>query len=148
MSSLIARSRMRLNTHDLANRKVNEDFGTLVQENLGDLSDFKVLGSNVLVATYIAPRTTSGGIILSDKGVDEDRWQGKVGLVLKVGEDAFKYNYTPGGAYEFTGTAPKAGDYITFHTSDARELSVRGVSCKLIDASLIRMIVPSPDDIY
>ena len=148
MSALLQRSRMRLETAQLADRAANEDFREIVLAKLGELSDFHVLGTDVLVATYIAPRKTAGGIILTERGVDEDRWQGKVGLVLKLGENAFKYVYQANGAYEHTGTVPKVGDYVAFHTSDTRELGIRGVSCRTIDASLIRMIVPSPDDIY
>lgn len=148
MSALIQRSRMRLETIQISERGANEDFRDVVLKALGDLSEFHVLGSDVLVATYIAPKRTAGGIILTDKGVDEDRWQGKVGLVLKLGEDAYKYTYQASGAYEYKGIVPKIGDYVAFHTSDTREIGIRGVSCRTIDASLIRMIVPSPDDIY
>lgn len=148
MSALMQRSRMRLETVQIAERAANEDFRDVVMRALGDLSDFHVLGTDVLVATYIAPKKTAGGIILTDKGVDEDRWQGKVGLVIKMGEDAFKYSYQANGAYEYQGKKPQVGDYVAFHTSDTRELGIRGVSCRTIDASLIRMIVPSPDDIY
>ena len=139
---------MRLDTVRIAERAANEDFKDVVLAAIGDLSEFHVLGSDVLIATYIAPKRTAGGIILTDKGAEEDRWQGKVGLVLKIGEDAFRYSYKAGGAYEYDGIKPKVGDYVAFHTSDTREIGIRGVSCRTIDAALIRMIVPSPEDIY
>lgn len=137
-------SRMKINNIELSERKASTDFKVAMLEQLGDISKFIVLGSDVLVATYIKPRRTSGGILLPEKSVDEDRYQSKIGLVLKMGESAFKYS----GAFAYEGTVPKAGDYVAFHTSDARELGIRGVSCRTIDSSLIRMIVPSPDDIY
>lgn len=141
-------SRMKLNNIELSERAANVDFKDAVLAQVGDLDGYSVLGTNILVATYIKPRLTAGGIIMTDKSVDEDRWQGKVGLVLKMGDEAFKYTYTAGGAYENVGSKPEVGQYISFHTSDAREIGIRGVSCKIIDASLIRMVVPRPDDIY
>lgn len=147
-AQLLSHSRMKLDTTELSERSSDQNFAELVRKKIGALDDYIVMGSSVLVATYIKPRKTAGGIILTEKAVDEDRWQGKVGLVLKMGEDAFKYTYTGAGAYDYTGPKPEVGSYIAFHTSDAREVGIKGVSCKLIDASLIKLIVPDPDAIY
>jgi co-chaperonin GroES (HSP10) len=121
-----------------------DDFKSAVMKELGDLSKFDVLGSGVLVATYVKPEKTRGGIILPDKTKDEDRWQGTIGLVLKMGEQAFKFD----GPYEYKGRVPQVGEFVMFHTSDTRELGIRQISCRLIDSSLIRMIVPDPEDLY
>ena len=131
-------SRMRINVADIAARDASVSFKKAVLDNIGDLKDFSVLSSNVLVATYVKPEKTAGGIIIPDTSKDEDRWQGKVGLVLKIGESAFKYD----GAFEYEGTKPKIGDYVVFHTSDSREIGVNGFSCRFIDSSLIRMVIP------
>jgi hypothetical protein len=147
-AQLLAPSRMKLDTTALSERSADQSFADMVREKIGSLDGYTVMGSSVLVATYIKPRKTAGGIFLTEKTVDEDRWQGKVGLVLKLGEDAFRYTYTSGGAYDYTGPKPEVGTYIAFHTSDAREVGIKGISCKLIDASLIKLIVPNPDDIY
>lgn len=147
-TQLLSHSRMRLDTTELSERSSDQDFADMVRRKIGSLDDYVVMGSSVLVATYIKPRKTAGGIILTEKAVDEDRWQGKVGLVLKMGEDAFKYTYAASGAYTYEGQKPEVGTYIAFHTSDAREVGIKGVSCKLIDASLIKLIVPDPDAIY
>lgn len=137
-------SRMKLNVVALAQRDHSTSFKKAVLKELGDLSDFLVLGSNVLVATYIQTEKTPGGIIVPNNSVHEDRWQGKANLVLKLGETAFKYD----GPYEYKGTIPKPGDYVMFHTSDGRELGIRGTSCRLVDSSLIKMITPDPDELY
>lgn len=131
-------SRMKINVQDLADRDAKTSFKDLVFKNIGKLDDFVVLGDDVLVATYVKPNKTAGGIILADKSVDEDRWQGKVGLVLKLGESAFKYE----GPYEYKGTVPEIGRYVVFHTSDTREIGINGFSCRTISSSLIRMIIP------
>ncbi len=137
-------SRMKLNVVELSERSATDDFKTMVLKALGALSAFKVLGAPVLGATYVQPRKTAGGIIIPEKTVDEDRWQGKLNLVLKLGESAFKFD----GAYPYEGTVPAVGDYVVAHTSDTREIGIRGVSCRTIPCSLIRLIVPDPDAIF
>lgn len=144
MNLQITPSRMKLNVQDLADRDPNENFKDTVLDALGNLDGYQVLGSNVLVATYVSCRKTKGGILRIDKSVDEDRWQGKVGLVLKLGETAFKYD----GASFYEGPKPNVGDYVAFHTSDTREIGLMGTSCRFVDSSLIRMIVPDPDALY
>lgn len=137
-------SRMKLNVVELSERPWNVSFKDAATKSLGNLDGYTVLGSDVLVATYIQSRTTPGGIITTDKSVDENRYQGKIGLVLKLGESAFKYS----GAYAYEGTVPKVGDYVAFHTSDTREIGIKGVSCRTVDSQLIRMVVPDPDAVY
>lgn len=120
------------------------DFKAAVMKALGDLSDYSVLAGNVLLATYVRPKVTTGGIIIPEKTQDEDRWQGTVGMVLKLGDGAFKYD----GPYAYEGPVPKVGQYVMFHTSDTRELFINGISCRLIQSELIRIIVPDPKAIY
>lgn len=144
MNAFSQPSRMNLNIYDLAKRPASVSFKEAAMTALGNLDGYTVLTSNVLVATYIKPGKTTGGIILPDSSTDEDRWQGKIGLVLKLGETAFKYD----GSAFYEGTAPKVGDYVMFHTSDSRELGINGTSCRFVDSSLVRMIVPDPDGVY
>lgn len=120
------------------------DLKKAILEAVGDLSGYTVLGSNVLLAAYIRPEKTSGGIIMPENRLDEDRFQGTVSMILKMGPEAFKYV----GGYAYEGPVPEAGQWVMHHASDVRELFIRKTSCKLIDASLIRMIVPEPASIY
>ena len=83
-------SRMQLNVIELSERHSNVSFKDIVLKQLGALDGYTVLGTDVLVATYIKSRITPGGIITTDKGAEEDRWQGKIGLVLKLGEQAIR----------------------------------------------------------
>lgn len=144
MNALNQTSRMNLNIYDLAQRPKDVSFKQAVTERIGNLDGYRVLASNVLVATYIKPARTAGGIIIPDSGTDEDRWQGKVGLVLKLGHTAFKYD----GMAAYEGPIPEVGEFVMFHTSDSRELGINGTSCRFVDSSLIRMIVPDPDGVY
>ena len=58
-------------------------------DEIGDLSNIEVFNNQVLLGIYIRPVKTRGGIMLTDNYRDEDKWQGKVGLVLKKGPTAF-----------------------------------------------------------
>lgn len=141
-------SRMKANTADLANRSTHDSFKKLVMQALGDLDGYEPLGTTVLCATYVQPARTAGGILLPDKSVDEDRWQGKLNLVLKLGEQAFRYadHYQQ---VPYQGPRPKVGEYVLFHPQDGRELFIRNTSCRIVDSALIRMIVrDDPDAIF
>jgi len=56
---------------------------------IGDIDGMDVFSDLVLVGTYIRPEKTAGGIIRPKEVVQEDEFQGKVGLVLKSGPLAY-----------------------------------------------------------
>ena len=105
----------------------------------------------VLIATYVRSNITKGGIqIGGDKSLLENRFQGTVGLVLKMGPyvDTEKY---PG---PFT-TKLKVGDWIIYKPSDADEFffvdkksPLDGVSCRLIQQGLIKGRIQNPEAVF
>lgn len=100
---------------------------------LGDISGLEIFHNQVLVATYIGPEKTSGGIILPDKSLAENRFQGKVGLVLKLGPLAFKDDEV-NGAF-FGGKSLEVGDWVFFRPADGMEMfsvdRTGGVPCRV-----------------
>ena len=50
---------------------------------VGSLEGIEMFGSDILIAIYKRPTKTKSGIILTDKHLEEDLHQGKVGLILK-----------------------------------------------------------------
>ena len=138
-------SRMTVDVLSLAERGKDEDFAKLAFKMVGDLSGWTVLHEDVLVITWVNRRITAGGIVLPEKSVDEDRWQGTVGLVAKLGDNAFTLGQW---GLPYKGTVPKIGDYVTFHPSSASETSINGISCKFVPASLTKAIIPDPSRIY
>ena len=50
-----------------------------------DVSEIETFGENLLVATYIRPEKTKGGVYRPESNVKEDEFQGNVGLVVQVG---------------------------------------------------------------
>src|SRR5450631_4106372 len=54
-------------------------------DKLGDLSHVKVAQNEFLMAIYVRSNRTPSGLYMTDKSVKEDVYQGKVGLVVKIG---------------------------------------------------------------
>ena len=84
---------------------------------LGDFSHIEVAPRHVLVAGYVRPERTRGGIIRVDQTLAEDRFQGKTALVLKLGPLAFEDD----SINKFGGFRAEPGEWIIFRTSDGWE---------------------------
>ena len=125
---------------------------TAILEKVGDLDGVDVFGSDVLVALYIPPEKTKSGIILADSTRDESRWQGKVGLILKLGNTA----YVDDDGNKFRDI--NVGDWVVFRPSDGwpfqlntmqSRISRDGiVDCRVVNDIHIRCRVAHPDLVY
>ena len=129
--------------HNIAMLHEADPRETLLKE-LGDISGVELLNTQVLVAVYIRPEKTKGGIIMAAKARDEDRHQSKVGLILKTGPSAF---VDEDGKW-FSNLDLKAGDWIVFRPSDGWNVTVNGVLCRMFDDTAIRARIPHPDNVY
>lgn len=122
-----------------------EDPKDALLEALGDISGLEIFHNQVMVATYIRPERTSGGIYLPDKTLTEDRFQGKVGLVVKLGPLAFK---DAGALVQFGGVTLQEGDWVFYRPADGLELfsvdATGGVPCRIFEDSQIMGRVPDP----
>ena len=115
-----------------------------ILKDVGGLSSVEIFNNQILVAIYIRPEKTSGGVLLPNQTRDEDKWQGKMGLVLKKGPSAFvdeSQNW-------FNGVDVAVGDWVFFRPSDGWGLEVNGVLCRLLDDTVIRGRTPGPDMIW
>ena len=108
------------------------------------LADIDVLYNMVLVATYIRPEKTQGGIIRPTVNVQEDIWQGKVGLVVKVGEQAF----VDDDAIRFYGQKVNVGEWCVYRVGDAWSLNINDYPCRLIKDSAIKLKVRDPGVVF
>lgn len=124
------------------------------------LDGIELQRNRVLVATYIRPNVSRGGIIFTAKTGEEDRYQGKAGLLLKCGPLAFDYDevrelvdqgITARAARAGFGI-PEPGDWVLFRTSETWETGIEiadgnGIcaSCRFIydDAIIARLTDPS-----
>lgn len=115
----------------------------------GQLADIDLYGNAILVATYIRPKLAQHGTLklhLSDETIKEDEYQGKVGLVLKLGPRAYQDDEN----YQFHGQSVKVGDWVVYRPADgwALEITRGNVKCRMLVESSIRMRIPSPDAIW
>lgn len=111
---------------------------------IGDLSKLEIMHNQILVGIYMRPEKTAGGIILTDKTIDEDKWQGKVGLVLKTGPQAFKSD----GTTDFAGQSVAEGDWLIYRVSDGFAIDINGAHCRLLEDIHIKGRVTDPTVIY
>ena len=120
---------------------------------IGDISGIEVFHNLVLVVTYIAPPKTMKGpdgkdvlFYTTDRGQQEDRFQGKCGLVLKLGPLAFKDDKV----VQFGGVVVQAGDWVLVRPSDGLEFfkvdetKSAGTSCRLFEDSQIKGRLSDP----
>jgi co-chaperonin GroES (HSP10) len=106
---------------------------------LGVYTD-EVLHSQVLCMTYVQPEKTSGGIILIDKSRDEDRFQGKISLVIAMGPGAF----VDDAVAKFHGKKIEVGDWVLVRPSDGMEIFYNGCSLRLFQDVDVRMRINDP----
>lgn len=106
---------------------------------LGGFKD-EVFHSQVLVMTYIRSSRTAGGIILAAVTQDEDRFQGKIGLVVGMGPGAFKDDTIA----RFHGSELKVGDWVMTRPADGMELFYNGCTLRLFQDVNILCKVADP----
>jgi len=122
-------------------------------EKIGLIDDFDVFYNKVLVGVYERPDKmkkivrddgTTGQIIIPDSIREEDRYQGKVGLVLKIGPTAF---VDDGGA-QFHGQKVEKGEWVVFRPSAGLKMEINKTLCVLLQDVQIEMRVPQPDLVF
>jgi co-chaperonin GroES (HSP10) len=120
-------------------------------KRVGDLKWFNLRVNQILCAVYVRPDETAGGIILPDKVVDEDRYQGKVGLVLKLGPMAFVSDDNTKFAAD---DKVKVGDWVVYRASDGWQLTLASQYsrdnqlCRIFVESDIRAVITAPDQVW
>jgi co-chaperonin GroES (HSP10) len=111
-----------------------------ILKKVGDLTDIIVMYNMVLMASYIKPEKTAGGIIRPGQSLEEDIYQGKTGMVLKLGREAFQDD----GDTQFHGQKAEIGEWVVFKLGDAWKVQVREWPCLLVRDSAIKMKVTDP----
>ena len=129
-----------------------EDPREAILRKAGNLSSVEIFGNDMLVAIYRRPEKTKSGIILTDKHLEEDVHQGKVGLVLKMGPTC----YLDDNGEKFRDIS--VGDWIVFRPSDGWRVTLntlRGtysrddvVDCRVVSDISVRCRIADPDSIY
>jgi hypothetical protein len=115
-----------------------------ILDEIGDLSTVEIFNNQILVGVYIRPQKTKSGLYLSDKTTDEDRFQSKVGLLLKVGSRAFEENEEGW----FKGDKFSLHDWLVFRPSDGWSITVNGVLCRMLADTQVKGRVKFPDEVW
>ena len=108
------------------------------------IDNVEVMGAEVLLGIYIRPDKTAGGIFLSDRTRNEDKWQGKVALVLKKGPIAFVNDER----HNFGDKVPDVGDWVALRVGDSFQLSMGEQMCRIAEDVNIKLILKDPDSVY
>ncbi len=109
---------------------------------LGDLSGIKLFGNRVLVAKFIRTHIgTSGKLLAAKQTNDEDKWQGKVGLVVMKGTIAFQDDEST----VWHGDDVAVGDWVFYQYGDGTDVDVGDVHCKILKEGEIAGVIPRPD---
>ena len=115
-----------------------------ILDEIGDLSTLEIFNNQILVATYKRPQKTKSGVILPDSNRAEDRFQSKVGLLLKVGPNAFEDN----AEGWFKDETFELGDWLVHRPSDGWSINVHGVDCRILIDTQIKGRVKDPDQVW
>lgn len=97
--------------------------------------------AKLLVATFRQPEKTAGGVLKTERYMDEDKFQGVAGLVLSVGPLAFE----DGGKYKFGGFKAEQFQWVTYNPENGRARELRGLHCRTIDDVDIDSVVDDPE---
>jgi co-chaperonin GroES (HSP10) len=113
-------------------------------DDIGDISSFEIFNNQILIAIYIRPVRTKSGIYLSDQSREEDKIQGKVGLVVKKGPAAFVDDTSEW----FKDISVEEGDWVVIRPSDGWAITVNNVLCRIVDDTAVRGKVDVPDRVW
>lgn len=117
------------------------------------VKNIKIRPYDVMLAMYlrdkvVGEKITLSGIHLPDNGVGtlkEDLYQGKVGLVMKVGSLAF----TDESDHRWQDFTPSVGDWVVINVGDTFSFDVPGGwRIRIVDENLVRAIIPAPDMVW
>jgi co-chaperonin GroES (HSP10) len=115
-----------------------------ILSEIGNIDDIQVLNNQVLVAVYVRPEKTKGGIFLPGQAREEDRFQSKVGLIVKSGPIAF---VDENGKW-FRDADINVHDWIVFRPSDGWNITINGVLCRMLEDTSVRAKVSGPDQVW
>jgi len=142
----------------IAEQTGNDPRGAMLRI-IGDYSNFEVAPQKLLVMTYVRRSirkitrddgTTVDFQIGGDKTRAEDRFQGKVGLVLKIGPLAF----VDDDVHKFGGFHAEVGDWVVFRPSDGLEFfhvadnGRDGVPCRLLSDTHVFGFTDDPEKVF
>lgn len=113
-------------------------------EAVGDVSGVDVLTDLVLVGTFIRSERRASGLLLPKEHLQEDEFQGKVGLVLKKGPLAYG-DWEEG---DELGQNAQLHTWVVFAIKDTWPIQVNGVACRVVPYDKLRMRLTDPTAVF
>lgn len=112
-------------------------------DELGDISEVELWHNQVLCAIYVAPERTAGGIIRPLSNVEEDVHQGKIGLIVKMGDQAFASD----AKWQWPDDIG-LGDWVFYKVSDGWAVTINRVKCRILEDVDVKGRVQHPDQVW
>ena len=102
----------------------------------------KPVGWRILVLPFKASEKTKGGILLTDKTMEDSQLTASVAMVLAVGDDAYQDKEKfPNGPW------CKQGDWVVFDRYAGSRIKIEGGEVRLLNDDEILGTVDNPEDI-
>lgn len=117
---------------------------------LGDVNDLGIFPTDVIVAHFQRTKLGSGVLLAAKQTQAEDKYQGKVGLVVALGGNVF----VDAPDAQFYGFKVKIGDWVVYKNSDGREQELCApatadrVLTRVLKDGEVYMTVPRPDRVW
>jgi len=112
-----------------------------------DLELVEPMNQQVLVGLYIRPATrTASGLEIAEEAIDEDRYQGKIGMVLKKGPRAFVDD--DWARVRFYGMTVEPGDWVVYRASDGLKGMIGDREVRFIPDIYIKAKIDHPDAVF
>lgn len=112
-----------------------EETKQFLYDYLGPLDDIELFFNDVLVCKYLR-REVAKGLLAAEATRLEDKWQGVVGLVLKVGHRAFVDDERT----KFYGVSVKRGDWVLYRNTDGWDKDIIPVGDRIREPAQCRII--------
>jgi hypothetical protein len=106
-----------------------------------DKTRIRAFGDDVLIAVYDrSGKQTAGGLWIAETN-EEDKFQGKVGLILSMGP------LCEGPEFDawFGDDPPKVGDWIGVNIRDGMAMLLGKTTCRLVEWKYLRFPTAVPD---
>ena len=122
------------------------DYMAKKEERAKEISDMKKLpkptGWRLLIMPHTGIRKTKGGVHLTDKAQEEIQLTTNVGLVLKVGPDAYKDKERfPEGSW------CQEKDWVLFAKYAGSRIKIDGGELRLLNDDEVLAVIDDPEDI-
>jgi co-chaperonin GroES (HSP10) len=127
--------------------KHERDPRQVILDAIGDLSGFEIAQNEVLCATYLRPEKTHGGIVIPRSNLNEDLFQSKAHLVVKIG-NACQFERVSQKTGRTLGLKIELHDWVVIRPSDALAMEVNGVHCRLVYDDQIRARIQNCEQVW